>query len=569
MSNELFTEISIIIAIGSVVAFVMHLLRQPLIIGHIITGVIVGPTLFDIVHSEELVDVFSKIGIALLLFIIGLGLNLKVIKELGKVAIFVGLIQVSVTMLIGSLFASVLGYSTFSSLIIGLALAFSSTIIILKLLSDKKEQHRLHGRIAIGVLLFQDLLATLALLAAAAMTKEGLTIEQLVNLSSKGILLVGGLVLLSGYVIPRFNRLISDSQEFLFLFAIGWGLGVASLFEINGFSIEIGALLAGVALGHMPYAQEVGSRLRPLRDFFIVLFFISLGLILNLNSLDGVWVPVILFSFTVLLLKPLIILLTLGFLGYTKNTSFKTAISMAQISEFSLVFIILLNQNGRIDDTLLTILTLVSIITIGISSYLIIYSDSLYHLLEKHLTLFERRKVHYDQKQASNYQLVLFGYDRGGSEFTKVFKSLKKSFVVVDYDPDVIDKIERRKHHYLYGDATDPELLDEVGVDKSKLIVSTITDHEINKFIVTHVHALNPKAVLIASAESPEAATDLYNHGASYVMMPHFIGSEKIGSFIKRNGFKRSAFKQWREKHILSLQEHAAHIQDTSSKNDV
>jgi len=566
MTSDLFTEISIIIAIGSVVALVMHILKQPLIIGHILTGVLVGPTVFDIANSEELVGVFSKIGIALLLFIIGLGLSVKVIKELGKVSVIVGMIQISSTVLLGGLFSSVLGFDLATSLIIGLALSFSSTIIILKLLSDKKEHHRLHGKIAIGVLLVQDLIATLALLGAAALSEEGLTANGLAELGGKGLILGGSLILASSFIIPRLNKIVSESQEFLFLFAIGWGLGVASVFEITGFSIEIGALLAGVALAHMSYAQEISSRLRPLRDFFIVLFFINLGLILDIHSLEGVWGPVLVFSGVAILLKPLVLLLTLGFMGYTKNTSFKLAVSMAQISEFSLVFIILVNESGRVSDNVLSILTLVAIISIAVSTYLIIYSDKLYDLLEGHLSLFERRKVHYDQREAARYHMVLFGYDKGGSEFTKLFTKLKEPFVVIDYDPEIIDKLERKKYHFLYGDATDPELLDEVGIDKSKLIVSTITDHEMTMFLVSHVHALNPRAVLIVTADKPEHATELYDRGASYVMMPHYIGSEKIGAFIKRNGFKRSAFKDWREKHILALQEHAQHLQEAKNE---
>jgi len=542
---------------------IMHILKQPLIIGHIITGIIVGPTLLGIVdvHSEELMEVFSKIGIALLLFIIGLGLNPKVIKDLGKVSIVVGGSQVVITALIGGLLAGVFGYDLVPSLAIGVALAFSSTIIILKLLSDKKEHGRLHGKIAIGVLIVQDLIATLALLAAAALDSEGLTFDKLAGLTLKGGLLGLGLVIASMYIIPRLNKIISESQEFLFLFAIGWGLGIASIFEVNGFSIEIGALLAGVAIAPMAYAQEVSAKLRPLRDFFIVLFFINLGLILNLNSLDGVWLPVLLFSAVAILIKPLIILLTLGFMGYTRNTSFKTAISMAQISEFSLVFMILLHESGRVDDELLTVITLVSIITIAISTYLIIYSDKIFKAVEQHLTLFERRKVHFDQRQAANYQMVLFGYNKGGNEFIKVFKTLKKKFVVVDYDPETIDHLEHRGLHYLYGDATDPELLDEIGIDHTKLVVSTITEHEINVFLVTHLQAVNPSAVSIVYADTPEQATQLYDRGATYVMMPHYLGSEKISSFIRRNGFKRSEFKKWREKHLKSLEEHAAHTE--------
>jgi Kef-type K+ transport system membrane component KefB len=469
---------------------------------------------------------------------------------------------VALTVLIGSLLSAVLGYELVPSMAIGVALAFSSTIIILKLLSDKKEHGRLHGKIAIGVLIVQDLLATLALLGAAALGEEGFTFSQLSDLIVKGSALGGALILASLYVIPKLNKVISESQEFLFLFAIGWGLGVASMFEINGFSIEIGALLAGVAIAPMSYSQEISAKLRPLRDFFIVIFFINLGLGLNLDSLNGLWLPVLLFSSVAIILKPLVILLILGLMGYTRNTSFKTAISMAQISEFSLVFLILLNESGRIDNQLLTIMTLVAIISIAISTYLIIYSDKIFKAVEHHLMLFERRKVRFDQREASHYQMVLFGYHKGGNEFIKVFKTLKKRFVVVDYDPETIDKLEHRHLHYMYGDATDPELLDEIGIDRSKLIVSTITEHEINSFLASHIQAVNPSAVTILYAETPDEATELYDRGATYVMMPHFIGSEKIGSFIKHNGFKRSEFKKWREKHLKTLEEHAMHTKE-------
>jgi hypothetical protein len=251
-------------------------------------------------------------------------------------------------------------------------------------------------------------------------------------------------------------------------------------------------------------------------------------------------------------------MMIMGIFGYTKRTSFKAAISLAQVSEFSLVFVILGERLGKISDNLVTVITIVALISIALSSYMIIYSEKLYTLLEKQLTLFERRKTHFEQESKHHFELVLFGYQRGGHEFVKVFQSLKKRFVIIDYDPEVIDVLEHHKLNYLYGDAMDIELLEEAGLDRSKLIVSTISDHETNVFLMRLLNNINRSAVIILHAESIEEAAELYELGASYVVIPHYIGNEKIGSFIRKNGLKKSEFKKYRERHLAYLQQHYA-----------
>jgi len=552
----LFSEISLIIAIGTFFGLIMRLLKQPLIIGHIITGILIGPSVLDLVEIGETVEVFSKIGIALLLFIIGIGLNPKVIRELGRVSSITGVIQVSLTTLIGFGAATVMGYSGGEALAIGVGISFSSTIIILKLLSDKKEQTRLYGKISIGLLLIQDIIATLVLLATSALSEGSLSFNEFGVLALKGLVLAGILTIASAYILPHINSIIAGSQEFLFLFALGWGLGISSFFEVSGFSIEIGALFAGVALASLPYAQEISARLRPLRDFFIVLFFIELGLGLQIDGISEVIVPVAVLSVLVIIIKPLIIMTILGFMEYTKHTSFKAGIAMAQVSEFSLVFAILALHEELISQEVVTILTLTALFSIGVSTYLILYTDKLYTRFEHGLRLFEKRKITPDRESHHQFQMALFGYHKGGLQFVKTFKSLHKKFVIVDYDPDVIDHLEHSKQDYIYGDVTDIELLDELGVDKIKLIVSTITDHQTNMFLASHISKANPRGVLILHAETPQEAAELYSEGATYVLMPHYIGSERIGAFIKKNGFKKSEFKKYAQKHLLFLQQH-------------
>lgn len=556
MENSIFTELAMVIAIGAGISLVMRLIRQPLIIGYIITGVIVGPSLLNIITSVETIEVFSSIGIALLLFIIGLGLNPRVVKEVGKVSLIASSAQIITTTLLGYMIGVSFGFGRTESVIIGLALAFSSTIIVLKLLSDKKEQTRLNGKISIGILLIEDIAATLALVFVTARSEGSFSPSSLAMLGLKGLLVAAGLFIVSNKLLPYLNKIIASNQELLFLFAIGWGFGIAAIFEYFGFSIEVGALFAGVALAAFPYAQEVSSRLRPLRDFFIVVFFISLGTRLQFGELVHIWPYALALSLVVIWFKPLVFMAVMGFLGYTKNTSFRVGSALSQISEFSLVLVVLGNQQGLVRPEIVTIMTLVALVTIASSAYAITYSNQLYALFEKRLALFERRKTKSDRVRSTSYDLVLFGYNRGGQEFVRVAMAMGKKYVVVDYDPEVIEVLEKRNIPLMYGDATDPELLDELNLPKAKMIVSTVSDHQTSLFLARHLEQVNPSAVYICTADTAYQASELYENGAAYVMMPHYIGSEKMGSFIKRNGFNKSEFRKFREKHLQYLETH-------------
>ncbi len=556
MHPSLFAELSLIIAFAAGMSLVMRLIRQPLIIGHILTGIIVGPSVLHLVKSADTIEVFSNIGIALLLFIIGLGLNPKVIKEVGKVSAITGVLQVGSTALLGWSASILLGFTNIESVFLGIALSFSSTIIILKLLSDKKEQGRLYGKVAIGLLLVQDIIAILALLFLTSHGKGGFSTNELGQLFGKGVLIAVPLMAVGNLVLPRMHKLIAGNPELLFLFALGWGFGSAALFELAGFSLEVGALIGGIALASLPYTQEISARLRPLRDFFIVVFFISLGTRLNFGNLGAIYPAVISASVIVIFFKPLVVLVIMGLLGYTKRTSFKASVAMAQVSEFSLIFIILGNKHGLVSDNVVSIITLTALISIAWSTYVILYSEKLFSFFERYLELFERRKTHFEHESRKHYSMVLFGYQKGGHEFVKVFQGLKKSFVVIDYDPVVIDVLEQKQINYLYGDALDVELLEEAGLDKTKLVVSTISDHETSLFLIKLMEDINPGAVVILHADDVKEAAELYELGASYVIIPHYIGSEKIGSFIRKNGFKKNEYKKYRKKHLAYLESH-------------
>lgn len=555
-TDSLFAQLSLVIALGAGVALVMRLLRQPLIIGHIITGIIAGPAVFNIIRDESGFTVLSTVGVALLLFIVGLELSLKIISRLSKVVFLTTFVQMSAVVIAGAAVARLLHFDRLESLVIGLCLAMSSTIIIVTLLQQKRELMRLFAQIAVGILILQDLVATAAKIMLSARS-GGDSVLQITLLLGRGLLFVVVLYVISRLLLPRITKFLESSKELLLILSIGWALGIAMLCSKIGFSFEVGALLAGMSLASLPFSHEVASRLRPMRDFFIIIFLITLGHTLVPEQIKDVIWPAAIFSLLVFIFKPLVILAALGMQGYTKRASFKTAIAMSQISEFSLVFVVAAAHHHYVSQPVQAAIGLTALVTFIGSAYLIKYDDVIFGLLEKHLRFFERKVTRLEQKNAlQSYTIVLFGYRKGGAEFIRTFKHMGRRFVVVDYDPDAIELIEKQHVNYLYGDATDPELIEELQLDKSKLVVSTISDPAANEFLAHWLKEHNPSTVFVGSAESAYHAAHLYAKGAAYVMMPHFIGSEKISTFIKRTNFKKSEFNKFREKHLHYLETH-------------
>lgn len=553
MHETIFTQLSLILVVAAGISLVMRWLKQPLIIGYILSGVLVGPVFLDLIHDHSAFESFSEIGIALLLFIVGLGLNIGVIKATGKPVILIFIANIISMMLVGFGASELFGFKLVEGLILGLGLLFSSTIVIIKSLSDKKETQRLYGQIAVGVILVEDILATLVLLFIAATSGASTVFGDFGKLAVSGIGLAAVLTLTGAYIMPRLAKFFAHSQELLFGFALAWAFGIASAFDMAGFSIEVGALFAGVSLASLPYAQEISSRLKPLRDFFLLLFFVALGEQLNVGSLQDALIPALALSAAALLIKPLTVIISMGALGYTSQTNFKTAIHLSQISEFSIIVGVLAFNNGLIRNELVDILTLTAMITIGISSYLMKYDDTLYRKFARHLQRFERHDAKADKRAAAGYKLVLFGYHRGGHEFVKAFREMRKRYVVVDFNPEVIETLVHQHINHVYGDATDYELLEEIGVQRAEIAVSVIPDLTTNLLILKFLHKHNPETVFICHANDLDDAAKLYEHHATYVILPHLIGSERMSAFIRQNGVDKKAFQAYRKKHIIEL----------------
>lgn len=545
MNPEVFVELSILLAITVIITGIAKVFRQPAIIGYIISGIIAGPVVLNAITSTDTLAAFSQIGVALLLFFVGLNMNPKVIKDVGKISLLTGIGQVLFTSSIGYLIARMVGFSSMISIYIAVALAFSSTIVIMKLLSDKKDLETLYGRISIGFLIVQDFIAIFILLIISSLGK-GVSIAvmaiETVLMGLGGIII---LFLLTLYVLPKLTRIIARSQEFLLLFSITWCFVIATTFHYLNFSIEAGALLAGITLSMSPYHFEISSRMKPIRDFFLILFFIMLGSQMVFGNLAAHIGTILLLSAFVLFGNPIIVMIIMGMLGYTRRNSFLAGLTVAQISEFSFIVIAMGVSVGHLSNEILSIVTTVGLITFAGSTYMIMYSHKIYPKISNYLKIFEKRGRKVDEHKyhkSDNHDIILFGHNRIGFDVLESLSKIKRKFLIVDYDPEVITKLSRHGYDCRYGDANDAELLNDLNLARAKMVISTIPVIDTNLLIIAKAREANKKSIIAVVAHQIDDAVTLYDEGATYVIMPHFLGGRQFSTMIENNKLSMSKF---------------------------
>ncbi len=561
MAQEVLLYLSIIIGIAAVLAVIARMVRQPPIIAYLLAGILIspamlGPALGGVIGTgtptSEIIQVFAHIGVAFLLFIVGLSLDFRVLKEIGGVATIAGLAEIIITGGIGALIALGLGFGSKEILYIGAALAFSSTVVVVKILSDKKEIDTLHGRIALGILIVEDFVAAAALMAIPLVEHQG----SLLWLGGKlGIALGAGILvlMLSGVILPRILDYLARNQEALFLFGIAWALSLATLFDALGFSLEIGALIAGMSLASSKYTLELGGKMKPLRDFFVVLFFVFFGSQLAGTINAALIKSALLFSLFVIIGKPLIVMTTLRFFGYKKRTNFLAGSSLAQISEFSLILTLLGFSLGHLSQEIMSLVILIAVITIGVSSYSIYYAHSIFKKLSRFLVLFEGKTHRSECQHEKSYDIILFGYHRIGYKILEELKKMNIPFVVVDYNPKTILSLAKDKVDCMYGDGGDADFLNEIPLHKAKMIISTIPDEASNLTILEKLKKIGSRSAFIATAEQPRIALDLYEAGVDYVLIPHHLGGQYASHLVQQFHTKKEKYQKLGKQHYQQL----------------
>jgi Kef-type K+ transport system membrane component KefB len=503
IEGYLFYEIAALLVLAAGVGFIGLMLRQPLIVSFIAVGILAGPSFLNIARSDQQIDLLAELGIAVLLFLVGLKLDFNLVRTLGPVALVTGLGQVVFTTVFGFLIALALGLDALTAFYVAIALTFSSTIIIVKLLSDKREIDALHGRIALGFLIVQDVVVVIAMIALSAIgvsnaAGESGAVTDVLWVLGYGLAMLAAVVVFIRYVANPLVEQLSRAPELLVSFAIGWAALLAAVGHYLGFGKELGGLLAGVSLASTPFREAIAARLASLRDFLLLFFFIALGASLDLSVLGASVGPAIVLSLFVLIGNPLIVLIIMSAMGYRKRTGLLAGLTVAQISEFSLIFMAMGVAIGHVAEDALGLVTLVGLITIAASTYMITYSHELYDRLEPFLGIFERKRpntaLDEGAAQAKRHDVILFGLGRYGLAIARALEKDGKTVLGVDFSPEAVRFAQARGLKAVFGDASDPEFLSHLSVENADWLVLAVPEHATG---LTH---FDPRRTLLRTA---------------------------------------------------------------------
>ncbi|MBI2151782.1 cation:proton antiporter [Candidatus Woesearchaeota archaeon] len=554
VASNIFWQLGLIVIIAAIAAYLLRLIKQPQILAYVLVGILITPV-FKIITDTSITQSISTIGIAFLLFIVGLEMDIKALRSVALVSALGGAIQIFLLFGTCFLLALFLGFLPLEAAYLGLLFSFSSTMIVMKLLSDKRELNTLHGRIVVGILLLEDILAILALSILSSINSFSPSIFVFALLKFICLFLLAYLA--SKYLFPRIFKFSAQHQELLLVTSLAVCFFFSLTFEYLKFSPAIGAFVAGISLGNLEYRTEIAGKVKSLRDFFALLFFVSLGMGLSLETIKFIWKPLLVFLAVILLFKPFLTMLICSIFKFTKRPSFLTAISLAQVGEFSLIIAAQGLALGHLSQNTFSLVVLIAIITITLTSYFIKYDNKLYTFLQHPLKLFDiftTEGLEYLPSQARP-KIILCGHNRIGYSLLKNFEPVKKKVLVIDYNPEVISMLVKKSYHCLYGDVADEEIIERMNLKNINMLISTVPDVHDNFLLIRKVREVNKRATIIVTASEIDEALRLYSHGASYVIMPHFLGGEHIAKMIINLKEKKIKIKQEKQKHIAELKE--------------
>ncbi|HUF22150.1 MAG TPA: cation:proton antiporter [Burkholderiales bacterium] len=529
MMDGQYTEFAALLLLSAVLGAIAVRLRQPLIVAFIAVGILAGPSGLGWVSHHEPLELLAQIGVTVLLFVVGLKLDIGLVRHLGPVALATGLGQLAFTIVFGYLIAIGLGMGVMEALYVAIALTFSSTIIIVKLLSDKREIDSLHGRIAVGFLIVQDIAVVVAMMVMGSLGSAEETFgvgEALVTVAVK---LAGALLVIAGlmrYVLPRLVGLLARSQELLLIFAISWGTALATLGSMLGFSMEVGAFLAGFSLASTVYREAISTRLTSIRDFLLLFFFVNLGSKLELSAMGEDLPSAMIFSLFVLIGNPLIVMVIMGYMGYRKRTGFMAGLTVAQISEFSIVFVAMGISLGHVTQGTLGLVTLVGIITITLSTYLILYSQPIYARIAGLLNVFERAHpfreaaVEEQPMPVDAPEVIVFGVGRYGGRLARQLRDAGIPVLGVDFDPENVTALRKQGFTVVFGDVEDADFPETLPLDSAKWVVSTLPEVHLNIGLGQTLRRLGYRGRIALTAHTEYTAGQLREDGAEIILRP-------------------------------------------------
>ena len=510
-----------------------------------------------------MLQTMSQVGVTLLLFMVGLEIRVSELFSIGKALLIASLGQIVLTFLAGFTISIMFGMGLLPAFYVATALTFSSTIIVVKILSDKREMHSLYAKFSLGILLAQDIVAIGLLMFLSGFNAHASSTEALINfllIFLKGAILVGIVIFLSKKIFPKIIESITKSPETLFLVSLAWVFGLAAVVSSPyvGFSIEIGGFLAGLALANSMANYQIIAKAKILRDFFIVIFFVLLGIQMSFGELSLIIVPAIVLSIFVIIVKPFLTMVVMTAMGYRKRTAFLTGVSLSQISEFSLILVFIGNKIGVLERSVVSMVTLVGLVSFFVSSYALINSKKLYRILGPRLSFLEKENAKKDEMQQAEDSLenlsghvVVVGGDQMGESIMEALQDIGMEVVVVDFDPRVVERLKDKNVHRLFGDIADLDIQERAKVDEAKVVISTIPYLEDNLLLLKELKHENRKAKIVVMAMDSRDAKTLYEEGADYVILPHLAGGRQIAKIISENHLENiESLKQKDQKYL-------------------
>ncbi len=544
IESALTVDLAIILLSATVVGFLAKQTGQPTIIAYILTGVIIGPVVLGIVEVSELTETMSELGLAFLLFLLGIKMRLDEVRHILLPVAKISVPQMILVALAGMGLSLAVGFSLLEAFLIGLAVMYSSTAVVIKMLNDKDEATSLHGKIDVGVLLVQDIVVVIILAVLAAGRPDD--VAQVATTLAVVLALVAAItaaaIIASKSILPLVFRRIADNKEVFFLVALSWAfLFVFVSDEINLFlsplgfedaylSIEMGAFLAGLSIAQLPYSKELQDRVNPLTDLFVMIFFVSVALELQAEELLYYWQEAIVVALALMPIKLAIFFLLIDWQGFSLETTFLGSINMMQISEFGIIVGVAAFQGDFIEVEVLGFLTLVALITMSLSVYFIEYNHWLFERTRPYLSRWDTDAKFEGGKREYNNHAVVIGYDEVTRQAISLLNEEYEDVVVVDRQVDHITELEENGYNAVYGDFRSETIRKDAGLKRADLVLSSSVEPAVNKALLKQV---KDDATVFVEARNKADARELYEHGAHCVIMSTQLAGDRLVDYLE------------------------------------
>lgn len=535
MALPLLFDVGVIILVSAVLAYAARFLRQPVILAYVVAGLIVGPVGLGLITNAEEIALLSELGIIFLLFSVGLELDFRRIENVGFATLVGGTVQIILTFAVGFFAAVAFGMTSMLGIYIGLMMAISSTMIVAKVLTDKDELGTLHGRIMVGVLILQDIVAVIMLpMLSLYLSMPVISLDVIVAVALKGLGLFAFAIIMNKFFFPKILDYAAQRHEILFLTAVASCFFFIGASYVLGFSIAIGGFIAGLSMANFPYNLEIEGEVHSLRDFFSILFFSSMGMQLSFVAIGNSLPFFITILLMLMFLKPAILAATYLLLGYGGRTAAYIGLGLGQTSEFVFIIAAELFRIGNITQEFYSLLVSMVVISIVTTPYMIAAKNMFYNFFSRfrlpmsHLIHPKNIRDMENPPDALKHHTVLFGAHMMGEKIIYYLKGRREKFVVVERDPEIVKNLRNRGIYVLYGDAENEEMLSKIFLDNAKLLVLTIPYPDVTSFVVRKAKRINPGIRIFARAPDRVEAERIYKAGADVVIIPEYVSGDRF-----------------------------------------